>query len=164
MVPLIGDHVPKELIAAPENQQQASFSPDGRWIVYNSSESGRQGIYVQPFPPVGGVKYQITTTGGFSPLWSPDGKQILYVGPAQPPRSLISVDVRTQPTFAFANPTKLSITPTGRVGGNGRPFDITPDGKQFLIATSGAEPSEKASPPQFRITLNWFEELKQRLH
>jgi Tol biopolymer transport system component len=165
MVPLMGDHTPKELIAAPQNQLQASFSPDGRWIVYSSSESGRPEIYVQPFPPVGGVKYQITTTGGFNPLWSPDGKQIFYLGPVQPPRSLISVDVRTQPTFAFANPTRLPIAPAGRAaGGNVRPYDITPDGKQFLITTSGPDPSDKQSQPQFRITLNWFEELKQRVH
>ena len=164
IVPLIGDHAPKELIAAPRNQLQASFSPDGRWIVYSSSESGSPEIYVQPFPPVGGVKYQITRTGGFSPLWSPDGKQIFYIGPPQPPRSLISVDVRTQPTFAFANPTKLPIAPTQRAGGNVRQYDIMPDGKQFLIVTSGLEPLERPSQPQFRITLNWFEEPKQRVH
>ena len=162
-MPLIGDHTPKTYIAALGFQGQASFSPDGRWIVYASSESGIVEIYVQPFPPVSGVKYQITTTGGFSPLWSPDGKQISYIGPVVPPRSLISVDVRTQPTFAFANPTKLPVVPFLRTGGSVRPYDITPDCKQFLIVTSSAESSEKPAQPQFRITLNWFEELKQRV-
>jgi len=123
---------------------------------------------VQPFPSVTGVKYQITTTGGASPLWSPDGKQIFYLGPAVPPWSLISVDVRTEPTFAFANPTKLPVAPTlpvalTVVAGSVRPYDITRDGKQFLIVTSGRDPSEKPAQPQFRITLNWFEELKQRV-
>ena len=128
-------------------------------------EAGSPQIYVQPFPPVSGVKYQITTTGGTSPIWSPDGKQIFYVGPAAAPRSIISVDVRTQPTFAFANPTQLPVVPVLRPGGI-REYDITPDGKQFLVVTFGAgsEPSEKPAQPQFRITLNWFEELKQRVH
>jgi serine/threonine-protein kinase len=159
IMPLIGDHAPKPLIAAASVQAQAFLSPDGRWIVYTSGESGPQ-IYVQPFPPVSGVKYQITTTGGFSPVWSPDGKQIFYISPD---RQLISVDVRTQPTFVFANPTKLPVAATVRPGENVRPYDIAPDGKQFLIVTSGSEPSEKPAQPQFRITLNWFEELKQRV-
>jgi Tol biopolymer transport system component len=165
-VPLTGDHSPKLLIGAAAQESQASFSPDGHWIVYTSLETGRAEIFVQPFPPVSGVKYQITTTGGFSPLWSPDGRQIFYVNPtltsAGP--SLVSVDVRIQPTFAFANPTELPSVPTGRRGINVRPYDITPDGKQFLIVTSLSDSSEKPPQPQFRITLNWFEELKQRLH
>jgi serine/threonine-protein kinase len=164
ILPLIGDHTPKPLIAATLAQYEAAFSPDGRWIVYTSAESGHAEIYVQPFPPVIGVKHQITTTGGHYPLWSPDGKQIFYYGPTVPPRSLISLDVRTEPTFAFANPTKLPIDLIDRVPvENVRPYDITPDGKQFLITTSGAEPTEKSARPQFRITLNWFEELKQRV-
>src|SRR5262249_31377408 len=153
------------LIAAASNQFQASFSPDGRWIVYTSGESGRNEIYVQPFPPVSGVKHQITTMGGRSPLWSPDGKQIFYIGPPlQPPSSLISLDVRTEPTFTFANPTRLPVAPTEAITSGLRPYDITPDGKQFLILTSGTEPSQKPAQPQFRITLNWFEDLKQHLH
>jgi hypothetical protein len=134
--------------------------------VYTSNESGRSEIYVQPFPPVSGVKYQITTMGGFAPLWSPDGKRIFYLGPScgGPSPSLISVDVRTQPTFAFANPAKLPVVILSlRPGGNIRSYDITPDGKQFLILTSSSESSEKPAQLQLRITLNWTEELKQRV-
>jgi serine/threonine-protein kinase len=160
---LIGDHTPKLLISGASNQEQASFSPDGRWIVYSSPGAG---IYVQLFPLVSGVKYQITIDG-FSPLWSPDGKQIFYLAGqiANTSRQFTSVDVRTEPTFAFANPTKLLVrNPAERLATtNVRPYDITPDGKQFLIVTSGVEPPEKASQVQFRITLNWFEELKQRV-
>lgn len=124
---------------------------------------------MQPFPPIGDVKYQITTTGGSSPLWSPDGNQIFYLGPGGVgARPLISVDVRTQPAFAFANPTKLPVpNPVLRPGtnlyGNVQPYDITPDGNQFLIITSDSDNSEKPAQPQLRITLNWLEELKQRL-
>src|SRR5262245_11553537 len=92
---LDGDHKTKSLISGETNQFQAYFSPDGRWIVYTSTESGQPEIYVQPFPPTG-AKYQITTTGGASPLWSPDGKQIFYIGITGPQRQLSSVDVHTQ--------------------------------------------------------------------
>src|SRR5262249_56255337 len=115
------------------------------------------------FPPVSGVKHTITTTGGHSPLWSPDGKQIFYIGPL-PPSSLISVVVRTEPTFTFANPTRLPVAPTEAITSGLRPYDITPDGKQFLILTSGTEPSQKPAQPQFRITLNSFEDLNQHFH
>jgi serine/threonine-protein kinase len=164
LMPLIGDRTPKALIEDKGNPYQASFSPGGKWIAYASTESGGNQIYVQPFPPVNGVKYQVTTKGGAEPLWSPDGKQLFY-SEGSAPRSLISVDVRTEPTFAFANPTKLPISPVTRDTGNLRAYDIAPDGKQFLIATSASGFPEAPAPPpkqQLRITLNWFEELKQR--
>ena len=110
-----------------------------------------------------GVKYQLTTTGANSPLWSPDGKQISYFQAGSPP-SLVAVDVRTQPTFAFANTTKIPIpNVVARPGGNVRPYDVTPDGKQFLIVTSGTQPSDASQQQELRVTLNWFEELKQRV-
>src|SRR5262249_11317483 len=112
---LDGDHKPKSLISGDESQFGAYFSPDGRWIVYESVKSGLPEIYVQPFPPTG-AKYQITTPGGASPLWSPDGKQIFYLGiglgaggTSGPTLQLSSVDVHAQPSFGFANPTKLPI-------------------------------------------------------
>jgi eukaryotic-like serine/threonine-protein kinase len=131
-------------------------------VVYRSDESGRNQIYVQPFPPTG-AKYQITTTGAFSPLWSPDGKQIFYGEQNGEGTQLVSVDVRTQPGFGFANATKLPIDKIyTRVGIRG--YDITPDGKQFLIVRSSPEGGDKPAQLQMRITLNWFEELKQRAH
>src|SRR5262245_20324718 len=69
-------------------------SPDGKWLAYASTEIGnRREIFVQPFPPTG-AKYQISTEGGTTPLWSPDGTQLYYYGPNQ---RLIAVDVRAQP-------------------------------------------------------------------
>ncbi len=162
MLSLEGDHTPKPLIAVPgSNQTQAYFAPDGRWLVYASGESGRSDIYVQPFPPTG-VKYQITTTGGGLPIWSHDGKQIFYIEARAGAGAIVSVDVRTQPSFGFGNPIKLPIDKIPLAGF--RPYDLTPDGKQFLAVLSGSDAAEKPTPPQLRITLNWFEELKQRVH
>jgi eukaryotic-like serine/threonine-protein kinase len=162
-VSLDGDHKTKSLISGQQNQSQAYFSPDGRWIVYMSVESGQPEIYVEPFPPTGS-KYQITTTGGMSPLWSPDGKQIFYIGITGPQRQLPSVDVHTQPSFGFANPTKL---PIGRIATRptmNRPYDITPDGKEFLIVYRDSNAFEAPAQRQIRITLNWLEDLKRRVH
>jgi hypothetical protein len=66
--------------------------------------------------------------------------------------------------FTFGNAKQLPITNIlQRRGGNLRPYDVTPDGKQFLIVTSGGQPAALAKQPQIHITLNWFEELKQRV-
>jgi Tol biopolymer transport system component len=160
---LDGDRKTKSLISGEQSQSQAYFSPDGRWIVYTSVESGQPEIYVQPFPPTG-AKYQITTTGGMSPLWSPDGKQIFYIGISGPQRQLSSVDVHTQPSFGFANPAKLPIARIASRNTMNRPYDITPDGKQFLIVSRDSNAFEQPAQRQIRITLNWLEDLKQRVH
>jgi dipeptidyl aminopeptidase/acylaminoacyl peptidase len=162
-VSLDGDHKTQSLISGQQNQSQAYFSPDGRWIVYMSVESGQPEIYVEPFPPTGS-KYQITTTGGMSPLWSPDGKQIFYIGITGPQRQLSSVDVHTQPSFGFANPTKLPIGRIASRAAMNRPYDITPDGKEFLIVYRDSNAFEAPAQRQIRITLNWLEDLKRRLH
>jgi hypothetical protein len=62
------------------DQPGGEFSPDGRWLVYESNESGRSEVYVQPFPEAGG-KWQISTAGGAQPRWSRDGKELYYVAP-----------------------------------------------------------------------------------
>ena len=107
------------------------------------------------------AKYRITTTGGDNPLWSPDGKQLFYLKLGGT-RQILSVDVQTQPTFAFGKTTALPIE--GIVAGGPRAYDITPDGKYFIVMlpASTTDPG-KAAPPQINITLNWFEELKQRV-
>jgi serine/threonine-protein kinase len=159
---LAGDRTPKPLISVPvTHQDHANFSPDGRWLAYRSNESGRYEVYVQPFPPTG-AKYQITTTGAQSPLWSPDGKQIFYVETKEETGQLVSIDVRTEPSFASANPTKLPIEKMVSLGGV-RPYDITPDGKQFIVMFSASDTADQPVQQQMRITLNWFEELKQRV-
>ena len=148
---------PKPLIPAPA--ANASLSRDGRWLAYNSPESGRMEVYVQPYPPTG-AKYQVTTTGGTTPLWSPDGKQLFYL--ANDSRQLIAVDVQTQTTFVPGKSTSLPIQ--GIVNPGPRPYDVTPDGKYFVVMYPKSQTDSKGSAPeQINVSLNWFEELKQRV-
>ena len=159
MMLAVGDENPKTLIPRPAGN--ASLSPDGKWIAHTSeAESVRGEVFVQPFPP-NGTKYQVTTSGGGSPLWSPDGKQIFYHNQKQ----MFAVNVQTQPTFVPGKTTPLPIQgivippPPGP-----RPYDITPDGKYFVVMFPKTEAEGgKAPPEQLNITLNWFEELKQRV-
>ncbi len=145
-------------------QKQSVFSPDGRWVAYMSSQeiTGGTEVFVQPFPPTG-AKYQISTEGGRTPLWSPDGKQLFY-HQANTDR-LLAVDVRTQPAFSFGKPTPFPIEGTVHPLAQ-RNYDITPDGKQFLVvlpsSATRADPARRSNA-QINVVLNWLEELKQRV-
>jgi eukaryotic-like serine/threonine-protein kinase len=140
----------------------AEFSPDGRWLAYQSNETGRYEVYVQPYPPTG-AKYQMTKGGGVDshhPLWSPDGKELFYVNLTR----LFSVSVQTQPGFSFGNPVQLPIDMVQLQVSGIRNYDITPDGKQFIALLPPQLSSGAARPAQqIQVVLNWFEELKQRV-
>ncbi len=140
----------------------AAFSPDGRWVAYHSNETGRDAIYVQPFPATG-AKYQIPKNDSSQvdhhPVWSSDGKELFYI-PAQ--GALAVVSVTTQPSFAFGNAVPVPRKFTGGISNspptNERDYDVTPDGK---IVGPTVEQTQTA--PEIRIVLNWFEELKARV-
>ena len=107
------------------------------------------------------MKYQVTTTGAYSPLWSPDGKQIFYIDVSASAGRLAAVDVRVQPSFAVSKAILFPIDVT--FPETLRPYDIMPDGKRFLVLLPAAETiPNQIQALQLRLTLNWFEELKQR--
>jgi serine/threonine-protein kinase len=155
-----GERKPKPLVERPiSNERYTSFSPNGRWFAYVSTEVGNvMQVFVQPFPPTR-AKYQISTEGGLTPAWSPDGKQIFYG--QQLTTRIVAVDINTEPTFSFGKPVPLPIEGAAIIGSYpGRNFDITPDGKQFLIVMPRAS-AISTSSRQINVVLNWFEELKQ---
>jgi serine/threonine-protein kinase len=160
------DAKPKVLIDAPSKRDDSSsVSPDGRWIAYESNDGGQMDIYVQAFPPTG-PKYQLTTAASFFPVWSPDGKQIFFLQGQGGIGRIHSIDVQTQPSFAFGKPTPLPIDGILTNGGAGMPrgYDITPDGKQFLVMLPAFEAdSNTRQLQQIYVTLNWLEELKKRV-
>ncbi len=143
----------------PESNQRGSvFSPDGKWIAYDSDESGRIQIYLQPFPPTGS-KQQITQGRGLWPLWSPDGSQLFFRSTGQ---QLMAVDIETTPAVTFGSPKPIPI----RGPGDSRNFDVMPDGERFIAVvpvTVEETEDEEAPAGQINIVLNWFEELKERV-
>jgi serine/threonine protein kinase len=159
---LDGDRKPKPLVttATPSlsnNIRRISFSPDGQWIAYASNEESTFGVYVQPYPTTG-AKYKISTKNvGDSPIWSHDGKQLIFSSN----RRLMVVDVQTKPAFSFSEAKQLPIEIENT---QGRPYDITPDGKSFLVMQRPAEtPATETSTPQINVVLNWFRELQDRV-
>jgi hypothetical protein len=94
-------------------------------------------------------------------LWSPDGKQLYYHTILS--QRFVAVDIRTQPTFSVGKPVALPID-APLVNALARNYDITPDGKQFVVITpNGASAASPSSTQQINVVLNWFEELKRRV-
>jgi Tol biopolymer transport system component len=137
----------------------ATFSRDGRWVAYASSEGRKKTIYVQPFPPTG-IKYQLVAGESEQPnhpLWSPDDTELFYnPGPGE----FRSVSISTQP-FAFGKATTLTRPFGGASTLTRRPYDITPDGRFLSAVADGSLDGHALAAEEIRVVLNWTEELKR---
>ena len=133
----------------------SDLSPDGRWLAYVSNESGKYEVYVQAYPG-GGEKMTVSADGGYEPLWSPDGREIIY----RKGGDVVVVDIQTTPAFRSSRPRQLF---TGQYihGGNlsaiGGSYHVAPDGQHFLMIVGG----EEEGGDQLNLVLNWFEELER---
>jgi len=152
LVPTEGGHEARPLPGLAPVSTNADLSPDGEWIAYQSSSAGRSEIYVHPFPDTAAFRRQIGE--GTRPLWSPAGGELFYLDSA---RSLMSVRVDTKPTFSIGKPTK--ILDTVRVMTPGRSYDVSPDGKRFLVFKDA--PGASQSIRQLEVVLNWHDELRR---
>ena len=150
------------------SERNPDVSPNGRWLAYESNQSGQPEIYVQPFPNVADGLWLISTGGGLAPVWSQDGSELLYQALAQDTGArfarsgdMMSVPVNTEtPTFSYGVPTRLlSLPPLSSLGV--RMYDISPDGQRILMARS--LPAGETALPQITVVLNWHEELKARV-
>ncbi len=151
---LDGQSEPQSWLATAFNEVGTAFSPDGKWIVYLSNESGQGEIYVRPFPGPG-ERIQVSTEGGDQPLWKANG-EIFYKQANQ----MIAVQVQTEPEVIVGRPQKLF---EGQyVYGGAGPFasyDVTPDGQQFVMIKEGGSTGEARQ--EIIVVQNWFEELKR---
>ena len=142
----------------------AELSPNGEWSAYGAGPSGNAAdIYVEPFPPTG-ARHRISQDGGLYPLWSPEGSELFYRPNAGGTGiTLRSVDIVTEPAFAFSNEQTLPVEGFNVVSGY-RDYDITPDGERLLMVFP-ADQSDSSEPArqQINVVLNWFEELKERV-
>jgi Tol biopolymer transport system component len=150
----VGDQKWETFLQTSANESRAMFSPNGRWVVYESDESGKKEIYVQSFP-ASGAKWQISASGGSQPRWRRDGKELFYLSSA---RKVTAVDVNTEATtFAHGTPRALLDTPI--LKGEDHPGDqyaVTADGQRFLVNTLAEERTAPIS-----LVLNWTAALKK---
>lgn len=116
---------PTPLIATTADEDHAVFSPDGRWVAYQSNESGRDEVYVQSYPQ-GRRKWRVSTSGGTNPVWARDGRELFY----RNGNKVMSAEVHLADGFVAGQPRMLFRGPFEES------FDVTPDGRQFVMVKS----------------------------
>jgi serine/threonine-protein kinase len=154
-----GELVP--FLATPFQESEASFSPDGRWVAYQSNESGRTEVYVRPFPPAGG-RWQVSDEGGSYARWAHDGSELYY----RTDEGIMVVNVTTTgDSFSASRPRVLAagnfmggFTGIAVGGTNFADYDVAPDGRFVMFPRAGEEaPNVQLA----RVVVNWFPELQR---
>ena len=157
IVPLEAGGQPRPLLQQRGNQAEAEISPDGRWIAYQSDESGTLQVWVRPFPNVEQGQWQVSSDGGSRPLWERNSRELFYVSSDQ---QLMAVPVEAGATFSHGKAQALfDVRDNLPPGALFMAFDISLDGKRFLMLKREG-PAEGTS---FVAVENWFEELKRRV-
>ncbi|MBI3469886.1 MAG: PD40 domain-containing protein, partial [Candidatus Solibacter usitatus] len=143
---------PVPFLLTPFDERLPRFSPDGKWLAYVSDESGRDDVYVQPFPGPG-PKWLVSTEGGIDPVWSRDGRELFYRQGDQ----MMAVSVAPKVEFSASHPRRL-FELRFDAGYNGPNYDVSPDGKWFVMPRS----DQGMVPGELHLVLNWFGEVTAR--
>ena len=145
-VDALGSGAVRTIVSGPFNARGAVFSPNGRWIAFASNESGRDEIYVQPYPGPG-RPWRISTSGGQEPAWSADGTSVFYRGDDH----MKSVGVQTEPAFNKLQARSLFRDIYESEHRTDRNYDISADGTRFLMLKS----ARPFPPAELSVVLNW---------
>jgi len=149
----------KPLLASDANEGMAVLSPDGRWLAYQSNESGRDEIYVRPFPNVGQARWQVSASGGAAPRWSRDGRELYFLG-LESAGVTLRATLTAVPVIAGASFTTGTAVPIGQMQSSVRGYDVAPDGR-FLIGSVGS--SSGATRQRVVVVQNWLDSLRRQL-
>jgi hypothetical protein len=152
ILPVGGDRKPYPFVRAAFREWFGEFSPDGRWIAYESNETGRSEVYLRPFPGPGG-KWQVSTEGGARPEWSRDGRELFYFENDR----IMRVTVDAGQALAVGRPELLFPC---NCFDSGRFYEVTPDAKHFLLIQNVQPVSPVA---QINLVLGWGGELERQM-
>jgi serine/threonine-protein kinase len=164
ILPIEGDEAsgwkpgkPTPFLNTPANEREAAFSPDGRWLAYESTESGRYEVYVRPFPGPGG-KWQVSTNGGLTPTWSRTRRELFFLGQDQ--RIMVAQYSVEGQSFRVDKPSLLSEATLTTTARNPRSYDLHPDGQRFAVSI-GPNASTAAQRDKVVVVFNFFDELRR---
>ncbi len=137
-----------------------ALSPDNRWLAYSSDESGRNEVYVRPFPNVDSTRVTVSTDGGIGPLWAHNGRELFYVDAN---RALVAAQFDTVSGQVLERQTLFTI-PAGYAVRPGQNFyDVALDDQRFLMVRDYAGDAETEDAQQIILVQSFFEELKERV-
>jgi serine/threonine-protein kinase len=161
---IVSKGMPSPFTGLAANAGGVDVSPDGRWIAYQAGGPNQSQVYVQAYPGPG-PRYQVSTDGGFSPIWRADGRELFYArrdglqtGLRGLDVSMMAVSVAMQPTLAFGTPTSLFVGPY-EMNAPARAYDVTADGQRFFLLQARERPPTVIT--QMVVVENWQEELKR---
>ena len=157
VLPMDGDQTPVPFLVTPFNERTGRFSPDGRWLAYVSDESGRDEVYVRPYPPGASEEHTISTDCGQAPVWSPDGGELFYQNGEQVMVVAVEQDeafLASPPEPLFAGPYVLPLPNSAAPN-----YDVARDGRFLMM--KNAPTDEGQASAQLVLVQNWFEELKR---
>ena len=153
----LADKKSESLLNSRFSEANGEVSPDGRWLAYQSDETGMPEVYVRPFPN-GSGRWQVSSAGGNRPAWASSGRELFYLQNDGP---MMAVPILTGATgaFTFGTPQRLFDSRYSLVQ-SGRTYDVTKDAKRFLmVKTDRLDPG--LPPTQLVVVLNWTQELKR---
>ena len=145
---------PVPFLLTPFDERSPRFSPDGKWLAYVSDESGRNDVYVQPFPGPG-PKWLVSTDGGTDPVWSRDARELFY----RRDDEMMVVSVVPKSAFSASRPQRLFEIRVD-VSDDGPNYDVSRDGKWFVMPRG----AQGRIPGELHLVLNWFGEVTARTH
>ncbi len=145
---LDGDRTPDLFLQTNFDEQYGMYSPNGRWIVYESDESGHYEVYVRPFPSAKSKK-QVSTIGGRYAVWNPNGKELFY----RHGDKMMVVDVETEGELRLGEPKLLFEKSLANPE-----YDVAPDGQRFVMIE---QDQSQPAPTELILVQNWGEELKR---
>lgn len=153
---LDADSVEVPLATTGFGERAAVVSPDGRWFAYVSDESGRDEVYVRPFPNAEDGRWQVSTAGGIEPMWAHSGRELFYRNGAN---ELVLVDVTIEPTFGVVRQQVLFSVAGFEFDFQHRLYDLTPDDQRFVMLRT----TESQDSVQLIWVQDFFDELKAKV-
>jgi len=155
-IDMSGGQPPRELTATEANETAPALSPDGRLLAYVSDEAGADNVYVQPYPDADGALLRISAGGGWSPVWSKDGKELFYL--AAPPEAdarpvMMSARILSDPLAIDGRAALFTLRPGYHSASGATAFDVTADG-DFLLIKQRRETSTV-------LVVNFYAELQR---
>ncbi len=160
-----GDRKPQVFLQTKAKERYPDFSPDGQWLAYSSNESGRDEIYVEPFPGPG-ERHQVSVGGGIAPVWARDSHELFYQvrkpGKAEgrEMRSFMAVSIDVRGGFRASIPKALFEHSYPKTDLPIREYDVTSDGRRFLVLHEDRPPIKVT---EMVLVQNWLDELKRRV-